>query len=564
MCGIGVWFTRANKWPINLFGDFMSVISHRGPDAQIQVEVEPGLFFGNNRLAIIDNNARSNQPFIYQHFTIIFNGAIYNFQEIKKDLLNKGHQFNTESDTEVIVHAFEEYGDKCVELFDGMWAFVIHDSIKKTLFVSRDRFGIKPLYYSCNSDQLFIGSEIKQFRIIPEFELNIRSKSVQYYLESGGFKNHDANTFYEDVFQLEPGCSMLYRLEDFSLEKRRYYDLKETTKSDHANVAELINDSVLKRTISDFTPSVMFSGGLDSSIILGHLLQHNPHTKSYSFIEDRDELLNEGEYISAFLNQYKHENHQVSLPEKIDTLISDCLVAQDEPPASLSAVAQFLIYSLASRNGEKLMMSGQGADELFAGYPRNLSLLSKGSFFKSPIRTIDFIKDNSTLLFRHFTSNKENVPFSNPLMPQSNFSTIKDYMYYLINSNGLRDLLHYEDRNSMAHGIETRVPFLSHELVEFAYHLEDKKKLSRLKRKGILLDSYRKVLPPKIYKRKNKLAFDTPEKYLLKQGVFSVEKELLKVKEKFPKIEWNDNYIPSADSDVMFAWQLRFLNEMSN
>lgn len=563
MCGIGLWYSKEKMFIEEAFKKYMLRIVHRGPDFQAQIKLNDHLFIGNNRLGIIDNNPRSNQPFNYLHYTISFNGAIYNFKALRQELIALGHQFHTESDTELIIHSFAEFGPSCVDNFDGMWAFVIYDKQREELFCSRDRFGIKPFYYLYTDTGFYVGSELKQFVEIPEYQRDINSSMVKYYLDSGGFKNYSEQTFYTGILQLEPGHHLIFNIKSHKLEVIKYYALEETEEPDNQYVIELIEEAVRNRTIADINPAVMFSGGLDSSILLGHLLQIQNNTRSYSFIEDRIDTMNETSYIESFLEKYNHQNHQISLPDNFDKLLADCLYMQDEPPASLSALAQYLIYSLASKNNERLMISGQGADELFAGYPRNLSLIKPIQFIKYPRATISFIGDNFDLILKRISpSISQSSLFNTNLNNASNYNSIQSYMKYLIENNGLRDLLHYEDRNSMAHGIETRLPFLSHHLVEFAYHLDEQLKMKGLKRKGLLLDAYREVIPAKILARKNKIAFDTPEAFLLKANYFSATDNLKKIKEKFPQLDWNEKFNLKEHGNPIMIWQMKFLNSL--
>lgn len=560
MCGIGYWFSKNKAVDQSHFDLFMKAIDHRGPDHQGKVIISEHEIIANNRLAIIDIHKRSNQPFRYDDLIISFNGAIYNFRELKKDLKELGHSFVTESDTELILHAYAEYGEACVNLFNGMWAFIIVDLKKQQVFCSRDRFGIKPIYYYEQNGELIIGSEINQFKYIKK-SLTISEQAVQYYLESGGFKNHNNTTFINDIYQIEPGHNLMFKINSGTKEITKYYNLVEVEESDKKSIVDLIDVCVKRRMIADVEPGVMFSGGLDSSIILAHLLRVNPKTSSYSFVDEVDPSMDERPFIHSFLEKYPHINHQVTFPSDFEALLEECIDMQGEPPASLSAVAQFLVYKLARNNGEKLMLSGQGADEIFGGYNRNLSLINPFFFLTNPFAAIEYISDNFDLIKSKFKrKTKQETIFDESVFESPKISSIKDYMHYLMFDNGLRDLLHYEDRNSMANSIETRLPFLDHELVEQAMHLPDLVKMQKFKRKGILLSTYKKILPSQILSRKNKMAFESPEKRLLESGYLDADKEYKEIKKNFPILKWNSQFLPNGEENMMFIWQIKFLN----
>lgn len=558
MCGIGCWVHKKKSLEKSELSEFMEGIIHRGPDHQQIIQIGENVLLANNRLAIIDIDTRSNQPFIYKDFALSFNGAIYNYKEIKSDLEQKGHIFITESDTEVILHAYEEFGEDCVSRFNGMWAFVIIDQSEHKAFISRDRFGIKPVYYYLGQSQFIVGSELNQFKSIPHLSLEINTERVQYFLESGGFKNNSESTFYKDVYQLQPGFSLSIDLSLDHFKLHQYYKLEHSTFSE-AGVMELIDKSVNDRLIGDVEAGILFSGGLDSSILLSHLIRSRPKVQSYSYIEQSDKNLNEERYIDTFLKKFPHVNHQIVFPENIENLINDCLKNQDEPINSLSVVAQFLLYKLANRNQVKLMISGQGSDEIFAGYNRFLSFFPRKNFLYNPVSFLQFVLDNKSLIADKLFPQKKLQLFENHTFEFPELQTEKEYMLYLLEKNGIRDLLHYEDRNSMSNSIESRMPFLDYRLVEAAYHMPTEIKLMFIKRKGVLLNLYEKILPTEILKRKRKLAFDTPELHLLRNGFFKPEEILEKAIAYFPELKWRKQISFNLERDFMLIWQLYFL-----
>lgn len=558
MCGIGLVVAKKNKIESSVFQRFMNSVAHRGPDHRAQFDLDGQGWIGTNRLAIIDQQARSNQPFQFQHLTLSFNGAIYNFKKLRSQLKAEGYDFQTESDTEVVVKSYAAYGEECVSKFEGMWSFVIYDARKKQIFGSRDRFGIKPFYYSDLESAFWVGSELKQFKSAG-LRLTLNSNQAQYYLESGGFKNHSKGTFYEEIFQLEPGCNLTFSIDSKTYHVDRFYSLADSPPPKEGNLIAAIESAVRDRQIADVRPAMMFSGGIDSSILLLHLLKNQTDTRSYSFIEKAESNLDESPFIESFLQKYPHENHQMELPEVLDNLIKSCMLAQDEPPASLSAVAQYMLYALAHQVGEKLMISGQGSDEIFGGYPRFMSFIPRIHFLGHPLESFRLLRKYGERLFSPERA-AGSIFFDKATFQQPSFTDQKDYVLYLFEKNGLRDLLQYEDRNSMAHQIETRLPFLDRTLVEYAYHLPIEVKMQGLRPKGILIESYRDLLPSKIIHRKDKLAFDTPEEKLLDAGYIDVSKALDICMKALPDLSWKEHSEILAHTNALQKWQLYFLS----
>jgi asparagine synthase (glutamine-hydrolysing) len=493
----------------------------------------------------------------YKGFTISFNGAIYNYKELRKELEDVGHTFKTESDTEVILHAYEEFGAECLHRFNGMWAFVIHDASTNKLFVTRDRFSIKPLYYYHDQSDFFIASEVKQFKTIEGINLSYNKKRIVEFLQSGGFKNFDFKTFYNEIFQLEGGTYMIFNLEDFTKKLFKYYDFEDDDKGGikaDEELKSLIKESIALRKRADVPYGLTLSGGLDSCIIGQEVFRADNAIKSYSYIAEKDYELSEERYVNAFLDMYPHTNHQIIFPESIERVIKECIYFQDEPPASLSAVAQFLVYKLAKNKGEKVLLSGQGADEVFGGYPRFFGFIPK-------IAMILYFR-NTISLFRVLKKNRVELGdelFNFELSKKDRFNSSKEYSKYLMRSYGLRDLLHYEDRNSMASSIESRLPYLDYRIVERGIKSRDYFKFQLGRLKGSMLNAFKEFLPNLLFKRIKKLAFDTPEKRLLDEGFFSIEEELNKLKNKFPDLPWNDK-LDFNRINVFTAWQVYFLN----
>lgn len=559
MCGIGAVISKNTAQLESKFTSFMKVIDHRGPDHQA-IEKYENVLIGNNRLSIIDDHTRANQPMSYDQFVLSWNGAIHNFLSIKKELEELNHQFITESDTEVILHAYQEWGEDCVNRFDGMWSIILFDQKKKEIWCSRDRYGCKPFYYFQKNDEIWLGSELKQFQSISP--VTICEEVAMTYL-STGMINTDHRSFFTDIFQLLPGHHMQIDMNSFEESISKYYDVEKTDDQTEHHLVNLIRQSVEDRLIADFPASNTFSGGLDSSILAFHTLEQNKSLTTFSYIPEEQEL-SEEEYIAFFIKKYPHENHQIHLgftyfQEHIDEIQH----TQDGPIASISMAAQNLLYRLIRDKHFKVAFSGQGADELFAGYDRNLRLLGFSSFLSYPFSSFSFVKNNYSKWRKHTSK----TSLADEIFEKSSYEgfkgkSIQEYMKFQIEKAGLRDLLHYEDRNSMAYGIESRLPYLSHPIVEFAYHLPDAIKMSKLRRKGILLDLYKKVLPKEILGRRNKMAFDTPEKQWLPKIQNQVSQDFSFLQDNFSQFfRYKDMKIPSnLFDDVLLSWRLYFFS----
>lgn len=564
MCGIGVLSSKSSTLDPSSMIPFMEKIKHRGPDSQNITPINPSLIFANNRLAVIDNNERANQPFSYKHLTITFNGAIYNYLELQSTLSELGHSFHTQSDTEVILHAYEEYGPDCLNMFNGMWAFVIHDSRTNTLFAARDRFAIKPLYYYHSKEFFHIASEIKQFKCLENLDLSYNKKRIVEYFNSGGFSNFDYKTFFNEIFQLEGGTYLILDLETYDKSLYKFYDFKDEKGQAFEEIEEvksMLEDSVSLRLRADHKIATTLSGGIDSSILAYEMMSSKKENKeensspinSYSFIELKDSAMNEEEFIKSFILQYPHANHQVLLPAKLDELIKECIYYQDEPPASLSTIAQFLVYKLAKNNKEKVLFSGQGADEIFGGYPRFATFIP---FLKRILFIRNYFKLISNLIKKRNHKNEKLFNFETASSVPTKSS---EYSKSLLKEKGLRDLLHYEDRNSMANSIESRLPFLDYRLVEKTINSTDKFKFDWSRLKAALLKTYANILPRSILNKIEKTAFDTPEKLLLDEGFFNVDDEYHKLKNALPDLPWNNKINLKAVSEFT-AWQIYFMN----
>ena len=357
-----------------------NVIEHRGPDGE-------GFYhghqfaFGHRRLAIIDLDERSNQPMCGRdELVITYNGEVYNYIELRDELVKHGYNFKTESDTEVILAAYHFWGKACLDKFNGMWSFAIFDPRKNEVFVARDRFGIKPLYYTRVGENMGFASEIKQFTTLPNWQAKANQEQLFRFIV-GGELDTTNKTMFEGVFQVLGGHCGIYNLDDHSFQIDQWYSLEESIKKLEQNAESASNifksifeDSVRLRLRSDVNVGSCLSGGMDSSAIvtmMDDLLKHNngktvQHTISSCF---EDKAYDEQEYIDEVLKYTNTKGHKV-FPNEDDLFknIDKMIWHQDEPFGSTSIFAQWTVFDKAKKENLKVMLDGQGADEQLAGY----------------------------------------------------------------------------------------------------------------------------------------------------------------------------------------------------
>lgn len=556
----------------------IDMIAHRGPDGEgwQNWSTDQGpLFLGHRRLSVIDVSEAAAQPFAYQdgRYHLIFNGEIYNYVELREELAAKGHAFRTQSDSEVLVAAYGEWGEECLDHLLGMFAFVVWDERDKTVFVARDRFGIKPLYYVASNSGVAMASEIKQLLDLPGAERRMnRDRAIDFLSE--GLLNHTEDTLFEGVQQIRRGEAVLLDLKRWRtgdpLPIRRWYQLPAagslslTTEDAAARFFELMTDSVRLHLRSDVPVGSCLSGGLDSSAIvcLMNIALHDEgaedklNTISACFDEA---YVDERPYIEAVNEQTAATPHLV-FPDAQSVFDDAEKITwhQDEPYGSSSIYAQWSVFQEAKRQGIKVMLDGQGADEQMAGY--------HGAFGQ---RTADLLRQHRygelLRMFRerkrmHGLSMREQVIMTFlPVVPRpiralalsmrrqvtqhgwldspvfkslgrqrsafaaglesnhlADVNTVGNLSVALTDSMNLQMLLHWEDRNSMAHSIESRVPFLDHRLVELNIALGSEHKIVGAETKSILRRAMKDVMPAKITNRQDKLGFATPEEVWFK------------------------------------------------
>ncbi len=576
MCGIAVCLKNKGKIDHTKFERMVDIIAHRGPDDR-GCFYEKDLALGHRRLSIIDLSADGHQPFFYQNkYVMVFNGEIYNYIELKESLQRKGYRFATKTDTEVLIAAYDCFGEKCVEHFNGMWSFVIYDRGRNLLFCSRDRFGVKPFYYTEQEGMFLIASEIKQFfEMLEQNPIANRDTLLQYIIR--GNLDYSAETLFQDIYQLPGGYNLVYEIEKKNYEIRKYYDIKEITEQELSypeacrEFRKKFRESVMLRLRADVPTGYCLSGGLDSSAIVCMANQtlserQNPeeqHTISSCF---EDKRYDEQEYIDEVVKAtsviaHKTFPQETNLFENLDKL----LWHMDEPFTSTSQYAQWNVFQAAKEYGMKVMLNGQGADEQLAGYTGFYIVmvadrLRKGQFVKF-LKEWRVYKRNRAVTEQYISSYEILLPalaslivpkkcrymlqmlfyrlFPNrqPFSRKQLRKVLKTELSYPVHNgrlyiaesvrNGLASLLRYEDRNSMAHSIESRVPFLDCNLVEAVYAMPFDYKLRNGITKAVLRDGLRGVLPEKIRNRYSKLGFVTPEDQWINNNFEKYRTELL-------------------------------------
>jgi asparagine synthase (glutamine-hydrolysing) len=553
MCGITGIINKKNI-PIDesLLHKVNDSIRHRGPDGD-GFYIYKNLGLGHRRLAIIDLTDSGKQPMqLNDRYFITYNGEVYNYIEIKLELTALGVIFNTATDTEVILKAYEFWGENCVNHFNGMWAFAIFDKQKETLFISRDRFGVKPLYYINTDENFAFGSEIKQllgFGI--KAKVNKQMMSDYFCI---GYSNHTNNTFFDGIYQLEPGCNLTFSLKDVNPRITRYYQLKIDNEINKLNKQDAIdfyisklNDSIKLRLRSDVVVGSCLSGGLDSSYISSyagklHNARSNEHFKAItarSIQSDNDES-----HYAKIVAEYANLNWHLAVPDTDDymNVLNSVIELQEEPFGGPSVIMQYYVLKMAKDNNCIVMLDGQGGDETLLGYERyyasyfnTLGLMQKVKFLftastNSKLKLLELIKYilyfnnygiRKRFLMRKNLYLKEDLLrlFNNKLLKKiiEKSKNIYDLQLFEINSHQLRTLLMYEDKNSMANSIETRLPFLDYRAVEAAVSMNSDFKINGgwtkypLRKSG----SDHKVLPLEIAWRKNKIGFEAPLKIWL-------------------------------------------------
>lgn len=592
MCGIIGWFgRRLNPEAKECLRKGNDAAAHRGPDGSglIAINLESGMTYdldqsepdggagswaalGHRRLSIIDISEGGHQPMSRNNdrLWITFNGEIYNYRELRRELQILGHEFRSESDTEVILTAYQEWGTACVGRFEGMWAFVIVDIDRQIAFGSRDRWGIKPFHYTFREGEMIFSSEIRQL-------LTFRGVGRKYNrMVSAGFILYGSvesgeDTFFDGIKSLPQGHNFEYCLRSRELKKYSYYNpdftinQNITTGEAAREFRRLFIESVELHLRADVPIGSCLSGGIDSSsivMIIRDLLEKSGKTELQRTFSSHFEEQEANEYIyMEEVFRASGAKYEIVRPAEEGFIreMDELIRAQEEPFGSTSIYAQWCVYRLAKESGVKVLLDGQGADEMLAGYVGlatyyDLELLHKKDhlklFYEKSCRLrlngnkhprLAVLREGTDFALRRTGISKflrgsggapkipsastswalndvakeviENHPhFANQKkFPYEESEKLNNVLYQLTYHNNLQGLLKYADRNSMASSVESRVPFVHRPLMEFVFSLAANHKIRDGYTKRVLRDSMEGILPAKIQKRVSKLGFATPE-----------------------------------------------------
>lgn len=564
MCGIaGLLAQTENPRSSEILELMLQSIFHRGPDEDGTLVVGP-LAMGMRRLSIIDL-ADGSQPMFDEsgRYGIVFNGEIYNYRELREDLLKRGHQLKTHSDTEVIVHLYEECGEKCVDHLRGMFAFAIWDQHLHELFIARDRLGIKPMYFTNTGQDFVFGSEIKAILMHPDVKRSVDTVALSQYLS---LKYVPApRTFFEGIESLEPGHWLRVRNGKI-VQKQRYWDLSFEKPGQILSEPEYVEQmlALLRETVgihlrSDVPFGAFLSGGLDSSTIVALMAEQlSSPVNTFSVGFDGEGIQDELPYAQQVADAFGCAHHTLKITSKDFLSLSEKVLWHlDQPIADQATIATHMVAKLA-RQHVKMVLTGEGGDELFAGYARYAGeryspfTAMMPNFAGIGVRAIAnrlpglrrakiaiqalTIKDEAKRFsnwfpmfndeakaglfaasYRHLSAGAAEV-FGEHLA-RCNAKAPVDRMLYVDSKLWLVDyLLLRGDKLTMANSLEARVPLLDHKLVEFAGQLPAHLKLNGATRKYLLKQVARKLLPTQIIDRK-KQGFPIPiERWLRKEA----------------------------------------------
>ena len=575
MCGIcGVLYFNGEKPDKSVLARMRDSMMHRGPDdCGLYIDGPVGL--GHRRLSIIDLSEAGRQPLSNEDGSvwIVFNGEIYNHEELRIELEGQGHRYVTETDTETIIHLYEEYGLDCVSRLNGMFAFAIWDAGEERIFLARDRIGIKPLYYLLDGEKIIFASELKAILEHPEADTDIDYGSLSDYLTYGYVGS--PKTIFSGIRKLPPACTL--KVVEGEAVVKTYWSMAypENPFGDEAyhkeKIVEGLKDSIKLRLMSDVPLGAFLSGGIDSSAIVALMSELTGDVKTFS-VGFTESSFNELDYARVIADLFGTDHHEFTVEMDAVKLIPKLLEVYDEPFADSSAIPTYIVSEMA-RSKVTVCLSGDGGDELFAGYDRYSACKVAQEYARIPKVLRDPVKSCVNLL-PPSTANKNIIRMSQrfanavDLPPEERYldwitiyneekknklirsevvgkafakdsadyikthykNPAKDFtsktMHVDIKTYLPEDLLVKVDRASMAHSLEVRVPFLDHNLVEYSQTIPSALKFPGLKLKHILKKSLKKKLPKKIINRR-KHGFGVPVGSWLKNELKEIASETL-------------------------------------
>ena len=548
MCGF-VGFCDDSKNKKKIIRDMADIIKHRGPDSD-GYYVDNNIALGFRRLSIIDLD-KGSQPIFNEDKdkVIVFNGEIYNYKEIREELKSKGHKFSTNTDTEVILHGYEEYKEDILNKLRGMFAFVIYDIKEKSLFGARDFYGIKPFYYYYDNENFLFGSEIKSFLGSPNFKKELNKDMLSQYLTFQCSIGED--TFFKNTYKLLPGHYFIYK--DKELEIKKYYEVKLEPNDDKSleewvsGIREVIDNSVLAHKVSDVEVGSFLSSGVDSSLIAKLSSVDKTFTVGYD-----NKKYSEIDYAKEFSDKINVSNVSKKISkEEYFKEFSNVQYYMDEPLADASAVMLYFLSKTASKH-VKVCLSGEGADEIFGGYniyhePYSVSWYNKIPYFIRkcigilvyPFRNYTgfnflyrrskkiedryignafiFEPNDAKKIVNFNYGNKTYKDFTKPYYDKvSDLDVVTKMQYIDFNFWLIYDILLKADKMSMANSLEVRVPYLDREVIEYASKLPSKYKIVGNETKYAFRKFAKEELADKVADKK-KLGFPVPIREWLKE-----------------------------------------------
>jgi asparagine synthase (glutamine-hydrolysing) len=546
-------------------------ISHRGPDDE-GIYAKQHIAFGHRRLSILDLSESGAQPMFNDDGSvlIVFNGEIYNYLELRRDLVKSGHQFHSGTDTEVIIHAYEEYGPDCVKLFNGMWAFAIYDFRSDIFFASRDRFGVKPFYYHHDRERFVFSSEIKAIlKVVQSSQANL-GKVFDYL--AYGYKTSNGDTFFQNVRELPPATNLM--IENGRLKFHTYWELPTSSSRfqngvDMERLSEeflsLLTDAIRLRFRSDVPVAILLSGGLDSTAItrtvdelirLGELNYPSVTAFSAGFPGHEDD---ESDVVREFIATCDHVQLEHVYPggAQLPDVMRQIAYGLGEPVFSATTFAHYSLMEEIRKNGIKVVINGQGSDEAFCGYDRYfLGFFLMDTLFSAPADVVPQVKAMHTELSYPYPYIL--AQFLKAMLPRrqssylrskyqegvigclesrfvsDNYAYLKNARSRLFSANnfdrylreniqyfGFNQILHYEDHSSMQHSVEIRSPFVDYRLMEFAFSIPMQAKYDKGITKKVIRHAFAGRLPTRILANRRKIGFATPFASWLADPAFS-------------------------------------------
>lgn len=563
MCGIaGIYSLKHTPIPDAWIGNALTQLNKRGPDNTAFYNIGSALL-GHARLSIIDTSASANQPFTEEteRYTIIFNGEIFNFQSLRKDLESKGYHFKTSGDTEVLLKLFMHYGKDCQNMLNGFWAFAIYNHITKDIFISKDRYGIKPLYFAIENDHCFFASEMKAMFQFP-FDKQIDREALSTYFQLNYIPG--PLSIVKQIKKLLPGHYM--EIKNGIVETHQYYKIPYDYQKIKANnepyeqqkkrFLETFEDAVRLRLIADVPLGAFLSGGIDSSAVVSMATKHTPNLDTFSIGFAEQAFFDETEYAHLVAKKF-NTNHTVFKLKNDDIYgsLHEILDYIDEPFADSSALL-VNILSKYTRKKVTVALSGDAGDELFAGYnkhygewrTRNAGIVENTVSMLQPVwksmpksrhgkvgniirqlerfaigmklspeerywRWCSFLDEQQvkTLIHSNYHPNDKAVKavkdsFLKYFTPNGD---INDFLLADMNLVLPYDMLTKVDMMSMRNSLEVRVPFLDYRVVEFAFSIPESSKIDKSLKKKIVQDAFRDILPAELYNRPKK-GFEVP------------------------------------------------------